>query len=330
MMRQMGGMGGMDPYGGMGGMDPYGGYGGGGAPPPKEAAILNSQEDIDEFLLADNQDSAVIGYFETPAHADELEIFKEVAQKMEHSYRFGYTTDEEVIENSRFKGFAVYVYKPANFISEKYDEKLKSRFPGSVLKAESLGRFVEDKGVPLVGLKKAETRQRYERTEVPEFTLFTDVDLDRNMKMFQYYANRIRKVAVNKVGQLNFNIADRTEFSDFMTEAYGLDTNAKVSFGIRKENLFYVPKEDVKFSTEAVSAFISEFESGNIEGKEMKNPQDEEEGDLEPAHSAVIKLTGENFNSIVYGDDDTDVMVEFFAPWCGKCKPQCFTICIVL
>ena len=56
-------------------MDPYAGTGGGDA---SSVVLLNSIEDIDSFLLEHDQDPAVLGYFDTPAHADELEIFKQV------------------------------------------------------------------------------------------------------------------------------------------------------------------------------------------------------------------------------------------------------------
>jgi hypothetical protein len=35
---------------------------------------------------------------------------------------------------------------------------------------------------------------RYDDLNYPQLTLFTDVDLERGMKQFQYYANRLRKV----------------------------------------------------------------------------------------------------------------------------------------
>jgi hypothetical protein len=331
MMRQMG-MGGVgeDPYGDM---HPYGG-GMGDTPPPKEATILNSQEEIDAFLLADGGDSAVLGYFETPAQAEELEIFKEVAQTLGRSHRFAYTTEEEVIESAKLSDFAVYAYRPADMISEKYGEKLKTRFPDSIMKKESLGRFVEDKALPLVGLKRTETRQRYEYNDLPELTLFTEVDLDRNMKMFQYYANRMRKVAVDMMGKMNFNIADRTEMAEFMTEAYGISPDAPVKvprLGIRKETLFYLPLEELKFSTGSLATFVADFDSGKIEGKEIKGSgHGQDYGDeREPAYSAIITLTTDNFDRVVNDDVENDVMIEFYAPWCGKQCTILFLYCIV-
>ena len=41
------------------------------------------------------------------------------------------------------------------------------------------------------------------------------------------------------------------------------------------------------------------------------------EDDASPSH--VVTLTDDNFSSVVT-DSDADVMVEFYAPWCGHCK----------
>lgn len=40
---------------------------------------------------------------------------------------------------------------------------------------------------------------------------------------------------------------------------------------------------------------------------------------LKKAPSHVVTLTSANFDAVVY-DEHTNVVVEFYAPWCGHCK----------
>ncbi len=95
-------------------------------------------------------------------------------------FRFAYTTDEEIIEKMKYSGSAVVVYRAvrniisrncsllfskhaiqAKFISDKHGEKLKARYPGKVLKKESLPKFIEEKIFTLVGLKTKSNERRY-------------------------------------------------------------------------------------------------------------------------------------------------------------------------
>jgi len=60
-------------------------------------------------------------------------------------------------------------------------------------------------------------------------------------------------------------------------------------------------------------AFVNDWESGklrpHLKSEEIPTTQ---EGD-------VVVLVGKNFNDIVM-DPSKDVLVEFYAPWCGHCK----------
>ena len=78
-MGDMGGYGGYggDPYGGYGG-DPYGGYGGGGGPEPIPMEEITTAEELTTFLEDEDQEPAVIGYFDLSTHSADKEVFDEV------------------------------------------------------------------------------------------------------------------------------------------------------------------------------------------------------------------------------------------------------------
>jgi hypothetical protein len=134
-----GGAGGMGDYGGDYGAG-GGGYGGGdygeygqhdgGATvaPPKE---FHSIAEITDFLSETEIESTVIGYFDLETNAEDKKIFDEVLvlpllaylsscipfypqthRIGQYRYRFGFTTNKDVLKEMKYKGAAVVVYRP--------------------------------------------------------------------------------------------------------------------------------------------------------------------------------------------------------------------------
>jgi protein disulfide-isomerase A1 len=98
-------------------------------------------------------------------------------------------------------------------------------------------------------------------------------------------------------------------------------------FGIKKESLPALVCADLSgesqmkkyyysgaYEADAVSAFIGQFLNG-----EIKPVLKSEEVTAEDTASPVKVVKGKSFNDIVI-NNDRDVFVEFYAPWCGHCK----------
>jgi len=66
-------------------------------------------------------------------------------------------------------------------------------------------------------------------------------------------------------------------------------------------------------TTENILKFFEDFKSGALKAtlKSEEIPATQTEN--------VYVLVGKSFPSVVY-DETKDVLVEFYAPWCGHCK----------
>lgn len=308
-------MGGMDPYGGMGGGDPYGGYGGDG-PGEMGARLLESIESIEVFLIEDEFVPAVIGYFDEVTNTLDKEHFETTANSLGNLFRFGMITSKEVLDDKKYKGSVVYVHLGSKFYNEKYD-KPKARYPGkSITSAEALETFIYSKALPLVGEINAQLAPAYLKRQLPIFTLFTKIDYDRNPKGFTYVINRARKVATEHKGKFLFAIGDS---SNGMDKTYGYTEEEKarsVNVGILDGDMFY--KMDTDFSLDTLKAFVAAFEAEALTGTVKKISSGGEDGD-DDSEDFVVHLNAGNFQQEVV-DSTADVLLEFYAPWCGHCK----------
>lgn len=73
------------------------------------------------------------------------------------------------------------------------------------------------------------------------------------------------------------------------------------------------PFTGTKLSEKLVSKFVQDYVDGKVEPSVKSEPIPEKQD------GPVMVIVAKNYKDIVL-DDKKDVLVEFYAPWCGHCK----------
>lgn len=329
--------------GGMGDMDPYSAYGGGmggmGGDAEQQQSPVRHLQSIDELneLLSNEgkSESIIIAYFDTSDQTlmNDMEVYDQLSKKLGHSYIFTVITDKEIMENLKIVRAAIYVYKPSKYIhtdiSSSSSEKVRSRYPSQTLKPSSLEKFIIEKSLPFVGERDVKTNNAYSSIKLPVITIFTNINHDKNHKTYQYIETRARKVGKEYNNKYIFNIADKTIFaSELQYYSFPSDANTNdIHVGLKVDNMFYTMNG--KFSLDSVKQFISDHKAGVLVGveKEVATPMQakprqshDDDGDADDgSESSVVDITDNNFDDII-NNSGKNILLEFYAPWCGHCK----------
>ncbi|CAM9157085.1 unnamed protein product [Discosporangium mesarthrocarpum] len=318
MMGGMGDMGGMGGFPGMG----YGGYGGYG----KESSLmeLTDKDDVEKFMYEDLKTPAVIGFFQEDTHGDEIMVFRTTVQRMRYSdVRFGLATEDDVLESYKYTSGRVMAYPPKRFLKEGVD-RAKSRYPGKILDPEPLERWIYKACTPSVGVVDYSSMERYSSISLPIVTALFELDVDEDPAGYEDMANFLRMAAEGHSKDLVLSVANYAEpMMQMMGQVKEEEApSSKVALGIRKESAFY--RMDGDFSVETARAFLANFFAGKLEPTWVADEDEymEEEGYPEDElvdETNVVTLEPGNFESVVM-EEGKDVMIMFYAPWCGHCK----------
>jgi protein disulfide-isomerase A1 len=127
-------------------------------------------------------------------------------------------------------------------------------------------------------------------------------------------ADTLKPLAEKHKGVVNFATIDAKAFGAHAGNL-NLEVNKWPAFAIQetvKNQKF--PFDQTKQITEKdIGSFIQDFVDGKIEPSIKSEPLPEKQDG--PVHVIVAH----NYGEIVM-DDEKDVLVEFYAPWCGHCK----------
>jgi len=164
--------------------------------------------------------------------------------------------------------------------------------------------------VPLLDEVSQDNYAVYAQSALPLAYLFVDSE---DSKKDQYLSD-LRPIAQKYKGKINFVTIDATKFADH-GKALNLDPTKLPAFVIQdlEKQLKYPLSQDSEFSMSEVFDWTEQYVAGKLEPVLKSEPVPESQ------EGPVYKIVGKTFDDVVF-DDNKDVFVEFYAPWCGHCK----------
>lgn len=265
------------------------------------AATLSTVEEAVKFK--DSQDVVIIGFFKD----SESKLAKEYLDTAFtiDDYPFGITSDENVYKEFKVEKDTIILFK-------KFDEG-KNEFEGEITK-DNIKKFIKSNSLPLVIEFSQENAQKIFGGDIKLHNLLfvskKSEDFDEILKKYRNVAKDFK----NKVLFVLIN-ADEDDHEKII-EFFGIKKAEQPSMRLIKLEggmLKYKP-ETTEFSEENIQTFVKGVLDGKI--KQHLLSQDlPEDWDKHP----VKVLVNKNFDEVAF-DKTKDVIVEFYAPWCGHCK----------
>jgi protein disulfide-isomerase A1 len=256
-----------------------------------------TKDTLEEFKKADKV--VIVAYVDAADKASS-DVFTEAAEKLRDNYPFGVSTDAALAEAEGVKAPAVVLYKDfdegKSVFSEKFD-------------AEAIEKFAKTAATPLIGEVGPETYSDYMSAGIPLAYIFAETAEER-----KEISEKLKPIAEAQRGVVNFGTIDAKSFGAHAGNL-NLKTDKFPAFAIQEvaKNQKFPFDQDKEITFEAIKAFVDDFVAGKVE------PSIKSEPIPETNDGPVAVVVAKNYNDIVL-DDTKDVLIEFYAPWCGHCK----------
>uniref|UniRef100_A0AAQ4QAS2 Protein disulfide-isomerase n=1 Tax=Gasterosteus aculeatus aculeatus TaxID=481459 RepID=A0AAQ4QAS2_GASAC len=276
-------------------------------------ASVELKSDADLAKYTSDQDASVVGFFADAKSTEQVEFMKS-ASALRDSYRFAHTNSEALLQSHGIDGAGIVLFRPPR-LNNKFEESSVTYSEG-VFTNNKIKKFIQDN---VFGICPHMTEDNKDQLRGKDLLVaYYDVDYEKNPKGSNYWRNRVMKVAKGFLDQgkkLNFAVASRSAFGQEVSE-FGMDSSSgelpQVAIRTGKGDK-YVMAEEFSRDGKALERFLQDYFDGTLK-RYLKSEPIPENND-----GPVKVLVAENFDSIV-NDDSKDVLIEFYAPWCGHCK----------
>ncbi|KAL8934859.1 MAG: hypothetical protein Q9216_005694 [Gyalolechia sp. 2 TL-2023] len=261
------------------------------------AVSVLTSESLQEFKTADKV--VVVAYFAADDQKSNSS-FSEVAEGLRDDFLFGATNDAGLANTEGVKQPSIVLYKSFDEGKNTFEEKFSK---------DTIDKWVKTSAIPLVGEVGPETYAGYMAAGIPLAYIFAETPEERDQ-----LAVELKPIAEKHKGAVSFATIDAKAFGAHAGNL-NLEVDKWPAFAIQEtvKNQKFPFDQSKKLTEKDIGAFVQDFVDGKIEASVKSEPIPEKQ------EGAVQVVVAHNYNDVVI-DGDKDVLLEFYAPWCGHCK----------
>ncbi|KAK6740994.1 hypothetical protein RB195_009069 [Necator americanus] len=260
-------------------------------------------------------DVTIIGFFATES-SSAFEAFSDAAEMLREEFKsMGYVSDPKAFKKYDAKPNDIIIFYPSLFQS-KFEPKSRT-FNKAGATLEELLSFFRDHSAPLVGKRtRSNVATRY--SKFPLVVVYYNADFSLQYREgSEYWRQKVLNIAQKyQKDEYIFAVSDEEEFAEELESVgladSGLEHNV-IAFEYDSKKYPMDPNEFDDELEENLEGFMKKISGGKAKAfvKSAPLPRDDK--------GPLRTLVGSNFDKIV-NDESKDVLIEFYAPWCGHCK----------
>ncbi|XP_028289856.1 protein disulfide-isomerase A4 [Gouania willdenowi] len=275
-------------------------------PPSKQVQAVKQVQE----LIKDGDDAVIVGVFNSESDAA-YELYIEACNALREDFTFRHTFTADVAKHLKAAVGQIVIAQPEKFRSKHEPSSYTLTVKDSTAVSE-LQEFFKKRVVPLVGhRKRSNDAKRYAKR--PMVVVYYGVDFSFDYrKATQFWRSKVLEVAKD-FPEYTFAIADEEDYAEELKNL-GLDESGEeVNVGILGDGGKKYAMAPEEFDADVLRDFVIAFKKGKL--KPIIKSQPVPKNNKGP----VKVVVGNTFDDIVM-DTKKDVLIEFYAPWCGHCK----------